>query len=72
MTEQCAKHTTVKTIPWYKTWELWMSQNLLRKTRINSVTTIIVSDLSYNQQTIKAVVVIYLQEIHLITSYIDI
>ena len=72
VTEECAKFETVHTIPWYKTWESWMNQNLLKKTSMNSVTTIIVPDLLYNQRTIKAVVERCLKEIHPINSYIDI
>ena len=70
--EECAKHETVETIPWYKTWDSWMQQNLLNKTSMNSVTAIIVPELFYNQRTIKSVVEKYLDEIHPISTYIDI
>ena len=70
--EECSKHETADTIPWYKTWESWMQQNLLLKTSMNSVTAIIVPDLFYNQRTIKAVVEKCIDEIHPITTYIDI
>ena len=72
VTEECAKFDTVKTIPWYKTWESWMQQNLFNKTSMNSVTAIIVPELFYNQRTIKSVVEKCLDEIHPILTYIDI
>ena len=72
VSEECAKHKTVANIPWYKTWESWMDQNLLLKTSMNSVPTIIVPDLFYNERTIKAIVERCIDEIHPITSYIDI
>ena len=49
-----------------------MQQNLLLKTSMNSVTSIVVPDLFYNQRKIKAVVEKYVDEIHPITTYIDI
>ena len=70
--EECAKHETIKTISWYKTWESWMQQNVLNETSMNSVTAIIVPELFYNQQTIKSVVEKYLDEIHPISTYTDI
>ena len=72
VSEECAKHETVSTIPWYKTWESWMQQNLLNKTSMNSITAIIVPELFYNQRTIKTVVEKCLDEIHPIRTYIDI
>ena len=47
-----------------------MDQNLLLKTSMNSVTTIIVPGLFYNERTIKAMVERCMDEIHPITSYI--
>ena len=70
--EECAKHETIETIPWYKTWESWMQQNLLLKTSMNSVTATIVPDLFYNQRMIKGVVEKCIDEIRPITTYIDI
>ena len=72
VSEECAKHETVDHIPWYNTWDSWMQQNLLRKTSMNSITSIIVPDLFYNERTIKAIVERCIDEIHPITSYIDI
>ena len=72
VSEECAKHETVETIPWYKTWESWMQQNLFNKTSMNYVTAIIVPELFYNQRTIKSVVKNCLDEIHPLRTYIDI
>ena len=72
VSEEYSKHETVNTLSWYKTWESWMQQNILLKISMNSVTSIIVPDLFYNQQTIKAVVEKCINEIYLITAYISI
>ena len=49
-----------------------MQHNLLLKTSMNSVTSIIVPDLFYNQRMIKAVVEKFVNEIHPIITYIKI
>lgn len=43
VSDECSNHESVETIPWYKTWESWMQHNLLIKTSMNAVTSIIVS-----------------------------
>ena len=72
VTEECSKHKSAETIPWYKTWESWNQQNLLLKKSMNSVTSIIVPDLIYKERTIKAVVEKCIKEISPIAAYIEI
>ena len=56
VTEEGAKHTSVDTMPWYTTWQNWKSMDLFKKTSMNSITTVIIPDVHYNQRTIKTVV----------------
>ena len=72
VSEECTKHETVETTPWYKTCESWMQWNLLLKISMNSVTVIIVPDSFYNQRTVKVVVEKCIDDIHPITTYIEI
>ena len=62
----------LESITWYTTWILRTSKDHLKKTSMNSITTIIFHDLFYNQRTIKVVVEKCIKYITPILSYIDI
>ena len=72
VTEESQTYATTDDMPWYKTWESWINQDLLNAKSMNSISDIICPDLFYNQRTIKAVVNRCIEQIPPIETYIEI